>query len=829
MFFTLSRSSASRSLRVATLSRAGFVLFFASATAANAVVVRGHVTDALGKPVPGARVQLIEAGKVEALAYAGPDGSFEIRDADSGRFTLLGSAQGFFPAIGQDFYSGSTDVIQQEVVLAQNTVKQDISVTATGIPTPLPQLTSPVSIIPGEAFATRVGVVDEMRLTPGAYLVQTGQYGGVTSLFMRGGNSTANLVLIDGVPAEDVGGTFDFGTVSSTGVGRMELYRGPNSAIFGTDAGSSVISIETPRGTTLKPVFNYSGDAGNLHTWRNEITAGGTLERLDYFGGFSRFDTSNALPDDQYHSGTWVANVGYNINGNTSVRATLRDGNSEQGLPDAHDFYGISDTAKESDRDLYSSGVIENRMKSSWHNLVRYGISRKHLEDTQFGVVGTPVTFNFGTPSNPDYYTEYFGNTVTIRGANGYSGTGQASFLFGNSETGNDRNELYYQSDYTFNQHFTGLFGFRFDDEHGVFNDVDSAKHETVQRTNFEYNLNFQGSWFGRLFYTAGGAVEKNHLYGIRGTPRLGLAYAPVRSATGWFHGTRLRANAATGVQEPTLALEYASLYEQLLQIGDTADIAKYHIGPPDAQLSRTYDLGVDQNIYGEKLVLKAGYFHNVFDRQLEQADSGALAQYFNITVPPSIYNYYLYVNSLAFRAQGAEGELLWHPVPRLLFRTGYNYLLSRVLQSFSSDAYDANSGFPNTNLAFPNIPIGNLSPLVGARPFRRPPHTGYFDMQYTGTKWTFAMKGAYASRADDSTFLGGYDMNFGNSLLLPNRDLDFGYLKLDMSGTYQVRHNIQIFTQIDNLLNNQHIGPIGYPGLPLTFRTGLKFRLGGD
>ena len=246
MFFTLSRSSASRSLRVATLSRAGFVLFFASAAAANAVVVRGHVTDALGKPVPGARVQLIEAGKVEALAYAGPDGSFEIRDSDSGRFTLLGSAQGFFPAIGQDFYSGATDVIQQEVVLAQNTVKQDVSVTATGIPTPLPQLTSPVSIIPGEAFATRVGVVDEMRLTPGAFLVQTGQTGAVTSLFMRGGNSTANLVMIDGIPAGDVGGTFDFGTVSSTGVGRMELYRGPNSAIYGTDAGSSVITIDTP-------------------------------------------------------------------------------------------------------------------------------------------------------------------------------------------------------------------------------------------------------------------------------------------------------------------------------------------------------------------------------------------------------------------------------------------------------------------------------------------------------------------------------------------------------------------------------------------------------
>ena len=53
--------------------------------------------------------------------------------------------------------------------------------TATGIPTPLPQLTTPVTVLPMEAFATRTGVVQEMRQSPGVVLVQTGQTGGVTS------------------------------------------------------------------------------------------------------------------------------------------------------------------------------------------------------------------------------------------------------------------------------------------------------------------------------------------------------------------------------------------------------------------------------------------------------------------------------------------------------------------------------------------------------------------------------------------------------------------------------------------------------------------------
>ena len=73
------------------------------------MVVRGRVTDALGAPLPGARVQLVEAGKVVAEAYAGADGSFEIRPADAGRFTLLGfGVHGTFRAVGVDFYGGAT-------------------------------------------------------------------------------------------------------------------------------------------------------------------------------------------------------------------------------------------------------------------------------------------------------------------------------------------------------------------------------------------------------------------------------------------------------------------------------------------------------------------------------------------------------------------------------------------------------------------------------------------------------------------------------------------------------------------------------------------------
>ena len=802
---------------------------------AGAVIIRGRVTDALGKPVPNARVQLIKQGQVAAIGYADRDGAYEIRSADSGRFTLLGSAGGFLPSIGQDFYGGVTDVMQRDVVLSAVSVQQAVSVSATEIPTPLPQLTAPVTVFPGALLATHVGIVDTLRQQPGVFLTQTGQAGGVTSMFIRGGNSTANLVMVDGMPAEDVGGTFDYGTVSSTAIDRIEVYRGPDSAIYGTDAGAGVVSIETPRGYTLKPVLNYSGDAGTLHQYRNEATVGGTYKKADYFGAFSRYDTSNALPNDQFHATTEAANLGYSFSGNGDLRFTIRNTDAAQGLPGAYDFYNITNTAKQGDQDLYSTLTAEYRTAGNWHNLVRYGIARKREQETQFGNVGNPITYYAGTPYE---FTEYFGNNVLVRGANGYTATGQVAFLTGTDDQSSNRDQLYYQSDWSSSPVFNVLFGFRYDNERGSYNNAEYLEHEQIQRTNYEWNLQFQGEVKGRFSYSLGGAIEKNELYGIAGTPRIGFTYVPVRPSSKWFHGTRLRANAATGVQEPTLALEYNSLYTQLLQAGDTEAIAAYHIGPQGAERSRTYDVGVDQDIKGEKLVLRAGYFHNMFDHQLEGVSSEALAQYFGIgalcptdptaTCPlPSIFE--AYVNSQAYRAQGAEVELQWQPTVHLMVRGGYTYLDTVVLQSFASDAVAANQGMPTENPNIPGVPIGAESPLVGARVFRRPPHMGYTTVEYARPKFSVLFQGAYASRSDDSTYLDGLTPNFDNTMLLPNRNLDYGYAKLDLGGTYRLMSRLTVFGQFGNLLNDQHIGPIGYPGLPLTFRAGLKVRLGGD
>jgi iron complex outermembrane receptor protein/vitamin B12 transporter len=170
-----------------------------------------------------------------------------------------------------------------------------------------------------------------------------------------------------------------------------------------------------------------------------------------------------------------------------------------------------------------------------------------------------------------------------------------------------------------------------------------------------------------------------------------------------------------------------------------------------------------------------------------------------------------------------------YRPFRSVLIDGGYTYLASIVLQSFSSDAVAAADGIPTTNPNLPGIPIGALSPLVGSRPFRRPPNTGFFNVQYTGRQFSAGIRGALAGHSDDSTFQLNNDLNRANTLLLPNHDLDFGYAKLDANLLFAVTRRVSVFSQLDNLLGQQHIGPVGYPGLPFTFRAGMKIRIGGN
>src|SRR5262249_4517554 len=149
-------------------------------------------------------------------------------------------------------------------------------------------------------------VLEALRLVPGAQVVQVGARGGLTSLFVRGGSSNFNKVLIDGVPANDIGGAFDFSTVATTGVDLVEVLRESNTTPFGTGALAGVVSITTTRGRTRVPEFAYSIDGGNLGTVNTAASIGGVAGQADYFSEYSYFKTDNDVPNNRFTNGTYA-------------------------------------------------------------------------------------------------------------------------------------------------------------------------------------------------------------------------------------------------------------------------------------------------------------------------------------------------------------------------------------------------------------------------------------------------------------------------------------------------------------------------------------------
>ncbi|MYH47964.1 MAG: TonB-dependent receptor, partial [Gammaproteobacteria bacterium] len=128
---------------------------------------------------------------------------------------------------------------------------QGLVVTANRLPQPEWAAAAHTTILYG-AELERAGieyVADALRQLPGAALVRGGSFGAITSLFLRGGESDYVQVLIDGVRVNEPGGAFDFASLTTDNVERIEVVRGPASALYGSEAVSGVIQIFTRRGS----------------------------------------------------------------------------------------------------------------------------------------------------------------------------------------------------------------------------------------------------------------------------------------------------------------------------------------------------------------------------------------------------------------------------------------------------------------------------------------------------------------------------------------------------------------------------------------------------
>jgi vitamin B12 transporter len=168
-----------------------------------------------------------------------------------------------------------------------------------------------------------------------------------------------------------------FGPLSTTAIESAEVYRGPDSNLFGADAESGVVSLTTPHGTTSFPSLLFEGDAGSSIHRANSLRLPARTSGLTTSATSVGCKLPTTCPTTSSMWQLAAANVGWALNGTTQIRGTAHYGVSATGVPNAWDFYHVADDATEKDQDIFVSASIDNQTTASLHNSVRYGLIRK--------------------------------------------------------------------------------------------------------------------------------------------------------------------------------------------------------------------------------------------------------------------------------------------------------------------------------------------------------------------------------------------------------------------------------------------------------------------
>jgi vitamin B12 transporter len=418
----------------------------------------------------------------------------------------------------------------------------EIVVTATQYPTAPDSVAATVSVIRGEDLRARGVrfVADALREIPGAQVVQSGPYGSATSLFVRGGESDYVKVLVDGVPVNQPGGSFDFGSLTTDNVERIEVLRGPGSVLYGSDAIAGVVQIITRQGEG-RPSATANGEGGSFGSARFEGSALGG-------GGWGGWSASlSRLTSD----GTYDFNNDYR-NNSASARIGLRR--------DERTRIGLS---------------------GRWYDAVYHF-------PTDF--IGTPVDHNQRSTDRT--------LALALDGSRRLSSAVEAQLLLGRSDMAAryenqpdpppgpsdasssrvdaDRSSAEGRLQLRLPAGVRGVAGSAFEREHQ--NDGTADR----DRDNWGFYAQATATPMERLQLTAGGRLDQNQRFGDFWTYRAS-ALAFVASHT------RARASVGTGFKEPSFFENFDS---------------PFSVGNPDLKPERTFSVegGVDQDLLGDRL-----------------------------------------------------------------------------------------------------------------------------------------------------------------------------------------------------------------------------------
>ena len=744
----------------------GLLSILLCAAAASAATIRGTVLDPAGRAVPGARVSLLAPLTVVEERQTDAQGRYEFAGLRGGAYKLVANMPGFSTA-SSELEVSDTATATANLRLEISAVDERVVVSASLVGALAPEIGSSVSVVDQAEIKDRgaESVLDVLRGVPGVEVNQTARRGGATGVFIRGGNSDYDLVMIDGIQVNQFGGDFDFAPLAVDGVDRVEVTRGPQSALYGSNAVAGVVNIVSRRGEG-PPHFSALGEGGSFTT-RRFATGGSGLNRgLIWAYNLSRLDSGGVVANDNYRNQTASLSLGYSRRPRREATFHFFGNANDAGAPGP---FG-SDPDHLYDTPIFPGGPTPRQV----------GLLTRDKQNL-FGYQG----------SYTEQFSSRFRQVVT-----GSVATNDYLFIspFGDSFSHNLRAALNTRSEITVSSKDFLVGGFEYNREqikNTFIADASSAPF-LLPRTSLAYFAENRWSPGSRWFLTTGVRVDDIRTkqlppdgFGARPllaassvvkvNPRISVAYLPHQPGSGAELGaTRLHGSFGTGIRAPS-GFELAFTNNPRLK--------------PERSVS--FDSGVEQRLFHDRAVLDATYFYNRFEDQI-------------VVLGGSLTNLSTFISANLgnARAQGMEISLRIQPTRSLQVEGEYTLLSTSIL------------ALDGASLALSPFHVGQ--PLV-----RRPKNSGFYNLTWRHRSLTLNTS-AYIRGAvlDVEPNDGLFACTFGLPCLFNNK----GYINAGAGFSYALPRGFGIYGRLNNFLNQKYEESLGFPASHLNFLAGVRF-----
>lgn len=758
-----------RRRREVTMIRALSVLVFllhASVLAAAGAGLSGIVRDPDGRPVPDATIVVIGLTSTPLSARTDGEGKFRIDSLPEGRFDISASAPGFIgEARGVSVNAATSASI--DITLRVSALSETLVVSASQVDQPLSRVADTVSIIDGrEIEARQISFVGEaLTSVPGLTVARNGGPGALASVFPRGGESDFTLVLIDGIRANAFGGGIDLSQIPLADVERIEVVRGPQSALYGSDAIGGVVHIITRSGG--RPSATARIEGGSRDTRRAAASTTGELggwrwqTGADYFAddgytGIARANGERVSNDDARERQAWLGG-GYRWSRGTDVQSVYRYVETDRGAPGAfgsdpaHRFAGVNRIAR-GKTDRRSAGL---RVLHPWR-----GPSSRVRQRVEFDAADFDLTFRSSPTSVSDSETRRAHGRVQtdavlnagISVSGGFEWLGeraQSTFITaGAARVPIDRRVI-------------GTFGEARWNGHERLAVQAGVRAEHITRKALAAN---PSPFSPRPVFTDDSLVSVNPKVAAAWLVSRGL---PGEGAASW---TRLRASAGTGIRPP-----------------DAFEIAFTDNPALKPERSKSVEFGVTQAVRsGAVSVDVTAFFNNYDDLIISVGRLSDISRYRTDNISNA-------------RARGLELSTAWRGSARTNVRATYTFLDAEIR------AVDNTSQAPSPYAA-------------GDRLLRRPRHQGSIDFSWTSPRLTtFASVIARGVTLDAEPAFGPSGGLYEN----PGRAV------MDAGGSFRIVRGVEVYGRVLNLFDRAYEEVFGYPAPGRTAFAGVRLAAG--